>query len=307
MPGPQTLSVSNTEAQTPERILCFSANHPHPPPRVLISGSRTALASCAGACVQLVPGVEAHHLFSSSKSLSFCLPWQAPWPLPLSVYSQFHRTRLVPGRASTVGSGSCPVALVPYCLHPRPAPSDCPGSMWLLQTLRVQSMCTYEFPFSLEQGNGVATEDSTMGLVESPWRGAVAAHPGTWAVRAGHSLSAGRKEGGYLPGVTGHGGAAGLCAAGCVPPAKGSGSHCPAAHGCLLGPREGQLASGRAGLRVAPFLGNHHVEHSLFRISFLVLVLVWPWLALWRGAVPVCLNWADLWRAGGDHQCWVFD
>ncbi|XP_072609450.1 protein cholesin isoform X5 [Vulpes vulpes] len=71
--------------------------------------------------------------------------------------------------------------------------------MWLLQTLRVQSMCTYEFPLSLEQGNGVATEDSTMGLMESPWSRAVAAHPGTWAVRAGiASVPAGRKGGAVL-------------------------------------------------------------------------------------------------------------
>lgn len=60
-------------------------------------------------------------------------------------------------------------------------------------------MCTYEFPLSLEQGNGVATEDSTMGLMESPWSRAVAAHPGTWAVRAGiASVPAGRKVGIFL-------------------------------------------------------------------------------------------------------------
>lgn len=59
------------------------------------------------------------------------------------------------------------------------------------------------------------------------------------------------------------------------------------------GRREGPLASGHPGPRVAPFLGNGHVEHSLFRISFPVLVPVWP------GSQVV-------WRAGGGHQCLVF-
>lgn len=57
--------------------------------------------------------------------------------------------------------------------------------------------------------------------------------------------------------------------------------------GCPVGPQGRAAGERRAGLRVAPFLGNGHVEHSLFRISFPVLVLVWPWLACQRGAVCV--------------------
>lgn len=111
-----------------QRGSCVSLQTTPPPPRVLISSSRASFL--CGACAHSVPGVEAQYLFSSSKSLSFCLPWQAQRPLPISVYSQFHRMRVVPGRAGTgtgtgtVGSGSCSVAPV------RGAPGSFPSAPW---------------------------------------------------------------------------------------------------------------------------------------------------------------------------------
>ena len=142
-PGPQTPSVSSQGGREDPVSLPPTLTPPYP--RELISRSRAALASCAGACVRSVPSVDAH-LFSSSKSLGLCLPWQARRPLPSSVYSRFHGMRVVPGRAGRhrrirllpCRSGFGSARFLPP-LRPRPALGGGAGAMRLVWSPRGRS------------------------------------------------------------------------------------------------------------------------------------------------------------------------